>query len=288
LKVGINLSIKNDRDCKASLIKQLNIFERVKFDNVEISPRCGIIKNGSLDKRECSKFLDILSGYSFSYTIHAPSKMNLASPLLLKISEKVMKSCIDLCVMVGSGVLVMHSGYITPVDKMSESEALRSLVDSLKKWGRYAHDSGVLIGVENGELGFTHLCREVDKLIDVVRNVNMDSVGVTFDAGHAFISASYYKFNFLEAVRKVMPYTIHMHLHDNYGKFDPISPERKNLLFGYGDLHMPIGWGKIPYKEFFRLIRGRYKRELYLLEIDPIFKEYYGYAAEKLKEMLSS
>jgi len=289
LKIGINLSINNDRDYKTALIKQLKIFEEIKFDSVEISPgRSGIIKNGLLDKRECSKFLDILSSYGFSYTVHAPYEMNLVSPILLKISEKVMKSCIDLCVMLDSDVLVIHSGYVTPADKMSKSEALRILVSSLKKWGRYARDSSVLIGVENGDLGFTHLCREIDKLIDVVKKVNMDSVGITFDAGHAFISARYYKFNFLEAVKNVAPYMIHMHLHDNYGEFDPLSPDKKNIVFGYGDLHMPIGWGKIPYREVFRLIKGRYKRELYLLEIDPKFQEYYGYAAAKLKEMLSS
>ena len=289
LKIGINLSIDNDRDYKAALIKQLKIFEEVKFDNVEISPNCsGIIKNGSLDKRECSNLLNILSSYRFSYTVHAPDEMNLVSPLLLKISEKVMKSCIDLCVMLDADVLVVHSGYITPADKMSEPEALRILVGSLKKWGRYARDSGVLIGVENGDPCPTHLCKEVDKLIDVVRNVNMDSVGITFDVGHAFLSASYYKFNFLEAVRNVVSYMIHVHLHDNFGEFDPLSPGKKNITFGYGDLHMPIGWGKIPYKEVFRLIKEGYKRELYLLEIDPKFKEYYGYAVAKLKEMLSS
>ena len=78
----------------------------------------------------------------------------------------------------------------------------------------------------------------------------------------------------------------HLHINDNYGKFDPLSPASKNVALGYGDLHLPIGWGKIPYEDVFRLIKRTYKHGLYLLEIDDEFREYYQYAITKLREML--
>jgi len=287
MKIGINLPGKTVHGCKAALVEQLNIFEDAKFDGVEISPgSLNLIKNGVLDKKESSNVLDILSNYNFSYTVHVPMRVNLASPLLLEVSEKIMRSCIDFCTMANAKVLVVHSGYVVPVDKISELEALKVLISSLQKLSEYACDSGVLIGVENGDLGPTHLCREIDKLIEVIRRVDMNNIGITFDFGHAFIAASYYKFNFLDAVREAAPYMFHLHINDNYGKFDPLSPASKNVALGYGDLHLPIGWGKIPYEDVFRLIKRTYKHGLYLLEIDDEFREYYQYAITKLREML--
>ncbi len=289
MKIGINLPGKAVRGCKAALIEQLNTFEDAKFDSVEISPgSLNLIKNGVLDKKECSMVLDILSNYNFSYTVHAPMRVNLASPLLLEISEKIIKSCIDFCAMIDAKVLVTHSGYIVPVDEISEIEALEVLINSLQRCAEYACDSGVLIGVENGDLGPTHLCREIDKLIEVIRRVDMNNVGITFDFGHAFIAASYYKFNFLDAVRDAAPYMFHLHINDNYGKFDPLSPASKDMAFGYGDLHLPIGWGKVPYEDVFRLVKRTYKHGLYLLEIDAQFREHYQYAITKLREMLQN
>ena len=49
----------------------------------------------------------------------------------------------------------------------------------------------------------------------------------------------------------------HLHANDNFGKLDSgFSGEGDRLPFGEGDLHLPPGWGAIPYKEVFARLSG--------------------------------
>lgn len=287
MKIGINMS--GPVGLESALREQLNFLKGLGLDCVEISPgSLDLIRNGVLDKEGCSSVLDVLSSYDFSYTAHAPFQTNLASPSMLEISEKIIRSCIDFCVMAKAQVLVLHSGYVTPDDETSESESLKFLANSVRRCAEYARDSGVLIGIENGDSGPTHLCRRIDWLIEVVNDVNMNNVGITFDFGHAYVSASYCGFDFMNAVEEALPHMIHTHINDNFGKFNPLSPHDTNhdLNFGYGDLHMPIGWGNIPYRDVLELVRKTYEG-IYLLELKPRYREHYQYTIAKLRDLLS-
>lgn len=271
-----------------ALRKHLDFLEALDLEAVELSPgSLDLIRNGVLDKKACTSVLDALSSYDFSYTAHAPYNTNLASPSMLKISVKIARSCIDFCVMTKAQILVLHSGYITPSDEISESESLKFLADSVRRIAEYARDSGVWIGVENGDLGPTHLCRRIDWLVEVVKDVDMSNVGITFDFGHAYVSAGYYRFDFLKAVEEALPHMIHAHVNDNFGRFNPFSPHDTNhdLTFGYGDLHLPIGWGTIPYKDVFDLVKSTYDG-IYVLELRPRYREYIQHTIGKLKELL--
>jgi len=299
MKIGINIpdvgfsstavgaECTRARACEA-LREQLDFLGRLDLDSVELRPgSLDLIRNGVLDEKGCSSVLDVLSSYDFTYAAHAPYKINLASPSMLEISEKIVRSCIDFCVMAKAQVLVLHSGYISPNDEISESESLGFLVDSVRRSAEYARDLGVLIGIENGELSPTHLCRRIDSLVEVVKDVDMNNVGITFDFGHAYISAGYYLFDFLKAVEEALPYVVHAHVCDNFGRFNPLSPHDTNhdLIFGYGDLHLPIGWGTIPYEDVFGLVKGTYDG-IYVLELRPRYREHIQHTIAKLRELL--
>ena len=284
---AVGLECTRARACRA-LREQLDFLGELDLDNVELFPDSfDLIRNGVLVEKGCSSVLDVLSSYDFTYTAHAPYKTNLASPSMLEISEKVVRSCIDFCVMAKAKVLVLHSGYITPNSEISESESLDFLADSVRRSAEHARDLGVLIGIENGELSPTHLCRRIDWLVEVVKDVDMDNVGITFDFGHAYVSAGYYRFDFLKAVEEALPYVIHAHVNDNFGRFNPLSPHDTNhdLSFGYGDLHLPIGWGTIPYKDVFDLAKRTYDG-IYVLELRPRYREHFQHTIAKLRELL--
>jgi len=273
---------------ESALSKQLDFLKESRLETAELYPgRLDLIRNGMLNEKECSSVLDVLSSYNFTYTAHAPYKTNLASPSTLEISEKIAKSCIDFCAKAQAKILVLHSGYITSDNEASESESLEFLSDSVRRIAEYARGSGISIGIENGELGPTHLCRRIDWLVDVVKSIDMDNVGITFDFGHAYISAAYYQFDYLKAVEEALPYIIHAHVNDNYGRYDPLSPHDTNhdLNFGYGDLHLPIGWGTLPYKDVLGLVKGTYDG-IYVLELRPRYREYYQQSIAKLRGLL--
>src|SRR5207249_1296312 len=82
----------------------------------------------------------------------------------------------------------------------------------------------------------------------------------------AFLAARYFGFDYLEAVRAAGPLLIHLHVTDNFGRYDPLRLENFTLYrtqrsrdifpVGRGDLHLPVGWGAIPYDQTFAALRG--------------------------------
>jgi len=129
---------------------------------------------------------------------------------------------------------------------------------------------------------------KIEELVDQVKKIDRDNVGITLDFGHAYLSSKYYHFKFLDSIKLALPYIKHVHIHDNFGK-SKVSYEEQdiNLIqFGIGDLHMPVGWGEIPYKKIFRILKN-YNGVL-CLELKPRYKKFYKYSLERVKELTES
>lgn len=116
----------------------------------------------------------------------------------------------------------------------------------------------------------------------------MNNVGITLDFDHAYVSAGYYRFDYLNAIEARARYVIHAHVNDNFSRFNPQSPHSTNhdLGFGFGDLHLPIGWGTIPYKDVFDIVKGTYDK-IYVLELRLRYREHIQQSIEKLREFFS-
>jgi sugar phosphate isomerase/epimerase len=129
---------------------------------------------------------------------------------------------------------------------------------------------------------------KVEELVEQVKKINRENIGIAFDFGHAFLASKYYHFNFLDSVKLALPYIKHVHIHDCFGK-PKVSYEEQdiNLIqFGIGDLHMPLGWGEIPYNKIFRLLNN-YDGVL-CLELKPRYKKFYKYSLQRVKELIES
>ena len=129
---------------------------------------------------------------------------------------------------------------------------------------------------------------KIEELVDQVKEIDRDNVGVTLDFGHAYLASKYYHFKFLDSIKLALPYIKHVHIHDCFGK-PKVSYEKQdiNLIqFGIGDLHMPIGWGEIPYDKIFHILKN-YNGVL-CLELKPRYKRFYRYSLERVKELVES
>ncbi|HBY57012.1 MAG TPA: hypothetical protein DEG96_04035 [Candidatus Atribacteria bacterium] len=129
---------------------------------------------------------------------------------------------------------------------------------------------------------------KIEELVDQVKKIDRDNIGITLDFGHAYLASKYYHFRFLDSIKLALPYVKHVHIHDCFGKFKA-SPEDRDIdliQFGIGDMHMPIGWGEIPYKKIFRLLKD-YNGVL-SLELKPRYKRFYRYSLERVKELIES
>lgn len=129
---------------------------------------------------------------------------------------------------------------------------------------------------------------KIEELVEQVKKIDRENVGITFDFGHAYLASKYYRFKFLDSIKLALPYIKHVHIHDSFGK-PKLSYEEQdiNLIqFGIGDLHMPVGWGAIPYDKIFRILKN-YQGVL-SLELKPRFKKFFTYSLQRVKELAES
>ncbi|MCJ7656475.1 MAG: sugar phosphate isomerase/epimerase [Candidatus Atribacteria bacterium] len=129
---------------------------------------------------------------------------------------------------------------------------------------------------------------KIEELVDQVKKIDRDNVGIALDFGHAYLASKYYRFKFLDSIKLALPYIKHLHIHDCFGK-SKVSPENRDIdiiQFGIGDMHMPVGWGEIPYDKIFRLLKN-YGGVL-CLELKPRYKKFFKYSLQRVNELIES
>jgi len=143
-----------------------------------------------------------------------------------------------------------------------------------------------------------------ERVLAFVDQVDLPHVRLTYDFGHDFLAAAQFGYHFLASVRACAPYAAHAHCSDNFGRFDPARlgdftlykaiPQRNLNVTGLGDVHLPVGWGTLPYEPAiaaFRAARGRPYDGIMLGEHRRTFAEADAEVLERLQgfaEVLSS
>ena len=78
----------------------------------------------------------------------------------------------------------------------------------------------------------------------------------------------------------------HLHINDNFGKLDVgFDNEKDRLPYGEADLHLPPGWGAIPFAEAFAKLEN-YKGEI-ILEIKDRYWDHFGDALNNTRQILA-
>ncbi|HIJ07730.1 MAG: Xylose isomerase domain protein TIM barrel [Methanomicrobiales archaeon 53_19] len=153
---------------------------------------------------------EILESYSFSYSIHAPSRgVNIASLLepIRKASVQVTEECFAIAAEVGAPVIV-HPGYFAWLEEREMAE--RQMLKSIAELRALAEERGVELTIENmGNWDYFFL-RTPDELPLI------EGTSFTLDIGHAHQNSCLHEF-------LIHPFA-HIHVHDNNGTSDSHSP----------------------------------------------------------------
>ncbi len=252
------------------------------------------------------------AGIEFAHTIGAEIFVYHGGKIPLR--EKVGKETIS-----QNGILKIPSRQ--RIERLKKIEA-----KTLQELGSFAHKLNVAIAVENSspdieeeffwelsknihhsinflplnlhhqqsksvflrEISRYNYSSKIEYLVEQIKYINHHNVGIALDFGHAFLASRYYHFSFLDSVKLALPYLKHIHIHDCFGK-PKISNEDVdiNLIqFGIGDLHMPMGWGEIPYDKIFPLLVNYHG--VICLELKPRYKRFYQYSLQLVKELTES
>lgn len=202
-------------------------------------------------------------------------------------------------------------------DRTLISEQERVEREALAELAEFAREKGVTICVENadprvdeealwalarrvrvkgvdlfyriapgGDIALYNYGGVISRLVEQVKGVGEENVGITFDFGHAYIASRYYGFDFLGSIELAKPLVKHVHVHDDFGR--PAGVDRRQIVLmseGKGDLHMPIGWGEIPYREVFSRLKGY--EGVVLLELKPRYSPYFEEALQETRRLLA-
>ena len=248
--VGVNLPGTPDPELNR---KRLSAFKQDGFDAIEVSlDSFPLIIDGEPSEPWIQYLGNLLKEFPFRYSAHIGRGLDLRDLPKIAKHRSVLKHSIDICARLRLSPLVLHYEV-----QSRNLEVEKVFLEEHRKAAQYAGDRGVLLVVENIEVEW------VDPVIELVATVDSPHLRLAFDTGHAFLAAHYFKFDFIEAFRKALPYLGHFHLSDNTGVFEELRitdrptydalPMGWRYEYGRGDIHLPPYWGKIPYDELFRL-----------------------------------
>jgi sugar phosphate isomerase/epimerase len=123
--------------------------------------------------------------------------------------------------------------------------------DALREMGDVAAGHGVKIAVENlfVEDALTYTPDPV-RLAKEIAAIDHPHVCGLLDFSHAYIMAQFQGTDYLEGLQAFAPAVNHLHVHDSLGRPTSVGGFYRfgeQIAFGMGDLHMPLGWGDIPW-----------------------------------------
>jgi len=302
IKIGVNLHPSSVTKFPDDIEKMLCEFQKVGFEVVELPLHAlQVVVGGRIMEKRANLIASILKNFNFEYSIHPPNRLNLMDVSNLDIQRDVFKSMIDFASFIGSSIVVYHSGLVYLDDEKKDrsyvEEAMEIEVNEIKELANYAAERNISIAIENA-CSTTKTVSDLSKLkpgyifdygADLlnlkaqVEKIGEKNVGITLDTGHALISSRHLKFNLLEQIQEISEMVIHAHLHDNFGRVEKPESNHVNLLpFGFHDLHMPPGWGEVPFSDILpHIVHVR----TWILEVRPLYNAYHE-AKEYVEEML--
>lgn len=272
---------------------------------VEMNPHSlAIIVNGAVRQDVLTDYVAVLNNFDLHYTIHGLNRLNLAYDPRHELCKAIMRTQLEVCQAVEAKVLVYHSGlqaldlvrYGVRRTLLSDYELLigaEQEVAALRELGPVAADAGVMIGMENGDshqwehnliaqfgrsrsdLAKHHARLYIPPIVRQLEEIDHPNIGMTLDIAHLHIAAHDMDFDYLEAVEQAAPWVRHLHANDNFGRLDHgFDNEVDRWAYGEADIHLPPGWGSIPYQDVFARLPD-YRGNL-ILEIKAGFADYFG------------
>lgn len=314
-EIGIAMSAAPGHDKFARLEKALAWVQDMGYGLVEVSiGPFALILDGELRRRGLADFQAVLGNFDLRYTVHGYNRLNLAYDARHELCKRIMAAQIEIAGAVGASCLVYHSG-LQALDAVrhgvrttlfSDEELAAGAaqeVQALQELGAQAADSGVVIGMENGDshqwehqmiarfdlpraaLLKHHARLAILPLVRQLEAIDHPAVGMTLDVAHLHIAAHDMGFDYLDAVEQAAPWVRHLHANDNFGRLDTgFDSEFERWPYGEADIHLPPGWGSIPFEQVFRRLDG-YRGDL-ILELKSGFADEFAASKSTMAEIL--
>jgi sugar phosphate isomerase/epimerase len=209
-----------------------------------------LICGGRLLTRNILKLEAICARHKLTYTVHGPLSADLMNRATRAWQLPALEALIEICGQIRAGVLVHHAGRPATTDPALIEQLHAEERDALRRLGDIAGRHGVRLAVENLWVAEDGLyTADPARLAKEIRTINHPCVVGTLDISHAYLQTSWLGIDFLQAIEAMAPVAGHLHIHDSFGRPGGFSRQpAEQAAFGIGDLHLPLGWGDIPWE----------------------------------------
>lgn len=178
------------------------------------------------------------------YSVHSPAALDLRTQHYPEVHRDILLNCVRFTAAIGARVLVVH------YEARSEDPAVeRQFRAAIEGAADLAGQHQLLLGIENIEVERT------ERVLEFLEGLRHPAVRMTYDFAHDYLASDLFGYDHLESARACAPYATHLHLTDNFGRFNPARLGDFNLyraipaadinITGLGDLHLPLGWGTL-------------------------------------------
>ncbi|MDI7861683.1 sugar phosphate isomerase/epimerase [Rhizobiaceae bacterium n13] len=214
-----------------------------------------MISGGRVIGGRLQRLTEITRKFDLRFSVHGQIVSNFMDREHLDLQKAVVRSMIEICNSVGAGVLVHHSGTAPILAKTRTTDLDQMERDALAEISDYARRHGVRIALENiFSMGDEQYRQTPAEVAETVRHIASPHVCGLIDFSHAYIESTRLGLDWCDEIRAMAPVTGHLHVHDSFGLPYTMTnfyhPAEATAL-GIGDLHLPIGWGDIPWAEIF-------------------------------------
>jgi len=258
-KVGLSAECTNGNI--SSLASQIDHFKSLGIDSVEIPLyETDIICGKKIISSELNILKNILDNKDIKKTVHGELSVNLLDSEYFDDHKEILKKDIEVSGAIGATHLVTHFGQTTNMvfdDQAVYNDLLATQNDCYSEMGEYAKKHNVVLAIENlfpfTVRNYAPLPREIGTQL---KKINHPNIKCCLDISHAYINCTYRNAHFINEIKQMGPLAEHIHMHDSFGVLQQMWTylESEASSYGFGDLHLPLGWGDIPFTKVFENI----------------------------------
>lgn len=290
MKIGFTLKPRNAQidDIK----KQLVFFEQMGAGSVEVPLyELDVLCGKKIVIEELNFLQKTLKPSTLKFSLHGSISVNLMDEEYLEDHKEILKRDIEVSEAINSKILVTHFGY-TNIENYKNKEKYKKLLKNQTeiyfKMSEYAKSHNVILAIENiFPFTPTSYAPLPNEIAEEISSLNHPNAKATIDFSHAYLNCTHNKVDFIEQIKTMVPLTRHLHIHDSFGRLKKMYTymHSEDVTYGQGDIHLPLGWGNIPFEKIFS--KFSFSPDIFLnFELADRYKRYYQSSYEAAKKLI--
>lgn len=257
--MGIGLSARKRANDLSDFGAELDELQSYGVQSVELPTfDMDIVVGTQVRPAQLAALKRACAGRGLIYSVHGPLAINLMDEdWRLPRHMEVLAASLDVAAELGAVHYVLHNGIASQQQAAGRQAAQDRQRARLTRAAELAAERGTVLCVETMFAG--HVGRAVtqapSQLAADLAAIDHPNLRATLDFSHAYLKLSYdgRRDDYLNEMKAIAPWARHLHLHDSFGLADDVHMHSagERVAFGHGDLHLPLGWGDIPWLRIF-------------------------------------